>query len=81
MAHSPNAEEALREAKAALNEHRDRMRGYAGGKGISPTEIRLAHVLLKMIMLLDHNHVTRDIKDQGVCPACDRYYKRATGDV
>lgn len=21
-----------------------------------------------------HNHLTRDIKPKGICPACDRYY-------
>lgn len=24
----------------------------------------------------EHNHVTRDIKNPGVCPACDAYHKR-----
>lgn len=26
-----------------------------------------------------HNHLTRDIKPQGVCPACDRHYSPAGG--
>lgn len=29
-------------------------------------------------MLTRHNHITRDIKKLGECPACDVYWKRDT---
>ena len=35
--------------------------------------------------MAEHNHITRDIKPQGECPACDRYHQQAediaTGNV
>lgn len=27
-----------------------------------------------------HNHVTRDIKAPGICPACDLYHERQNGE-
>lgn len=30
--------------------------------------------LKKRLAAFSHNHITRDIKDKGQCPACDQYH-------
>lgn len=37
---------------------------------LTPDEIR------ERLGLTQHNHVTRDIKEPGECPACDAYHER-----
>ena len=32
--------------------------------------------LKKRLSAYQHNHITRDIKDKGDCPACDQYHLR-----
>lgn len=33
--------------------------------------------LKKRLSGFQHNHITRDIKDKGECPACDRHHEKS----
>lgn len=36
--------------------------------------------LKKRLAAFSHNHITRDIKDKGQCPACDQYHLKAENE-
>lgn len=42
--------------------------------------LRKAGLLNEPVSSTVHTHFTRDIKEPGVCPACDEYHKRHAED-